>query len=94
MAANHSHQTLGVISLGLAVGVTWALAIAVLTIIAAFTGLGASLAIVLQGLYVGYQPNLVGLFVGIIWGFATGFIFGVMIAWLYNRFLLSRKNRL
>ena len=38
MAANQSHQTLGVISFGLAVGMTWAIAVAILTIVAAFTG--------------------------------------------------------
>ena len=93
MAANQSHQTLGVISFGLAVGMTWAIAVAILTIVAAFTGLGGSLALIIQGIYVGYQPNIIGLFVGLVWGFANGFVFGVVTAWFYNRFLLSRKTR-
>ena len=92
MVANRSHQSLGVISFGLALGMTWAIAIAILTIVASFTGLGASLALIIQGVYVGYQPNFIGFFTGVIWGFANGFVFGVMIAWFYNRFLLSRKT--
>ncbi len=90
MARNHHHATLGVISLGLAIGVTWAVFVFILGIMATFFGWGVPLALVLSSVYVGFTPTVAGTIAGAVWGFAEGFAAGVMIAWLYNRFLLIR----
>ena len=94
MAHNASHTTLGVISLGLAVGVTWGLAAAVLAVVAGLFGWGTMLAVMLQNLYLGFAPTFVGAIAGAVWGFVNGFVVGAMIAWLYNRFLLTRQIHL
>ena len=94
MAVNERHATLGVISLGLALGVTWAIAVFLLAIMAWLFGWGIEVAAALASLYIGYGPSFVGAIAGAVWGFVDGLILGVMIAWLYNRFLLVRQRHL
>jgi hypothetical protein len=94
MAMNERHATLGVISLGLALGMSWAIGVFVLGIAAWLFGWGVGVAGALASLYIGYGPSFVGAVAGAVWGFADGFIFGVMIAWFYNRFLLARQRHM
>jgi hypothetical protein len=94
MALNERHATLGVISLGLALGVTWAIAVFMLGMMAWLFGWGIEVASALSGLYIGYGPSFVGAIAGAVWGFVDGLIVGVMIAWFYNRFLLARQRHL
>jgi hypothetical protein len=90
MVENHRHATLGVISFGLALGVASAIFVFVLGIAAAFLGWGVELAQMLSSLYIGYGPTFVGTIAGAVWAFVDGFVGGILIAWLYNRFLLRR----
>ncbi|MGI9414755.1 MAG: bacteriophage holin [Hyphomicrobiales bacterium] len=92
MARNRHHSTLGVISLGLALGLSWAISVFLLAVIAAAFGWGVNVAVALQSLYVGYGPTFVGAITGTVWAFVHGVIGGVMIAWFYNRFLLVRQH--
>ena len=94
MARNEHHATIGVISLGMAVGVTWAVAAFLLGIMAWLFGWGIYVVAALSSLYIGYGPSFVGAIAGAVWGFVDGLILGVMIAWLYNRFLLVRRQAL
>ncbi|NQV43373.1 MAG: bacteriophage holin [Rhodospirillales bacterium] len=91
MAGHQQHATLGVISLGLAIGVTWGLFVFLLGIMATFFGWGAPLALILSSVYVGFTPTVAGTVAGAVWGFAEGFVAGCMIAWLYNSFLRMRR---
>ncbi len=91
MARNATHATLGVISFGLAVGVTWGLSVAFLALAAGLFGWGTTFAMILQGLYIGFAPSIPGAIAGAVWGFVNGLIFGILVAWLYNRFLLTRQ---
>jgi membrane associated rhomboid family serine protease len=79
MAENHHHMSLGVVSFGLALGVT--------------SG-GLQLAAALSSLYIGYGPTFVGAIAGAVWAFVDGLIAGVLIAWFYNRLLLRRRKTL
>jgi len=92
MAHNHRHATLGVISLGLALGTSWAISVFLLAIVAAAFGWGVNIAVSIQSLYLGYGPTFVGAVTGAVWAFAHGLIGGAMIGWLYNRFLLVRRH--
>ena len=94
MARNATHATLGVISFGLAVGAAWGLSVAFLALAAGLFGWGTALAMTLQGLYFGFAPTLPGAIAGAVWGFVNGLILGVLVAWFYNRFLLSRQLHL
>ena len=94
MAEDEHHMSLGVVSFGLALGVTSAVFVLVLGVVAAFFGWGVQLAAALSSLYIGYGPTFVGAIAGAVWAFADGLVAGVMIAWLYNRFLLRRRKAL
>ncbi len=94
MARNGFQGTLGVISFGLAVAVTSAVFTFFLGLMATFFGWGTELAAALSSLYIGFSPTFVGTIAGAVWAFVTGFAGGVMIAWLYNRFVLRRAVHL
>ena len=92
MAENQHHRTLGVISFGLALGVTFAIFVFVLGVVAAAFGWGVQLAAALSSLYIGFGPTFVGAIAGAVWAFVDGLIAGVLIVWFYNRFLLRRRK--
>lgn len=94
MAQNQHHTTIGVVSFGLALGTTSAVFVFVLGVMAALFGWGVPLAAALSSLYIGFGPTFVGSIAGAVWGFVDGLIAGLMIAWLYNRFLLRRQFHL
>lgn len=94
MAENQHHASLGVVSFGLAVGVTSAILVFLLGLAAALFGWGVALAAILSSLYIGFGPTFVGSITGAVWAFVDGFVFGLLIAWFYNRFLLTRRRGL
>lgn len=94
MARNMNHATLGVASFAIACGVTWGFAVSVLALMAGLFGWGIRLAAMLQDLYLGFGPSIVGAIAGGVWGFVNGFVFGAIIAWIYNRTLLGRQGQL
>ena len=77
---------LNVKALGLAGGIVWGLAIFVLTYWFIIRGYEGSLLDNLSKVYLGYSVTWYGAFVGLIWGFADGFVGGVLLAWIYNKF--------
>lgn len=93
MADSERPMTLGVISFGLAIGTTWGVFVFILGIMAALFGWGVEAAQILSSIYIGFSPTIAGTFAGAVWGFVDGLIAGVMIAWLYNKFLLRRRPR-
>ncbi len=94
MAENQHHATLGVISFGLALGITSAIMVFLLGVMASLFGWGVPVAQVLASLYIGFGPTFVGAIAGAVWAFVDGFIFGVLIAGFYNRFLLHRRRHM
>jgi len=94
MARDEYRATLGVISFGLAVAVTSAAFTFFLGLMAAFFGWGIELAAALSSLFIGFSPTFVGTIAGAVWAFVTGFVAGVTIAMLYNRFLHRRAAHL
>ena len=84
------NTTLGVVSFGLAFGITWALGMFMLGLGAGLFGWGGPVVAVLSSVYIGYSPSFVGSITGAVWGFVDGFIGGAVMAWLYNRFVSRR----
>ena len=80
--------------IGLALGLTSAIMVFVLGVMASLSGWGLPMVALLSTMYFGYSPSFVGSIAGAVWAFADGFIAGVLIAWLYNRFLLRRQHTL
>ena len=92
MAHDEHPVILGVLSFGLAVGVTSAIAVFMLGLAAGLFGWGVPLAAALSSLYIGFGPNFVGSVTGAVWGFVDGLVFGLLIAWFYNRLVLRRRR--
>lgn len=77
---------LGVVSFGLALGITAALVVFLIGVTTAFFGWGILVVQVLSTLLIGYEPSFVGAIAGAVWAFVDGFVAGMFLAWLYNRF--------
>jgi len=77
---------LGVISFGLALGITAALIVFMIGVATAFFGWGILVVQVLSTLLIGYEPSFIGAIAGAVWAFVDGFVAGTLMAWLYNRF--------
>jgi hypothetical protein len=72
---------------GIAFGVVYALVFFLYGLLAALFGWGAALAEVMGSFYLGFGPTLLGALLGALWGFAIGFSFFALGAWLYNRLI-------
>lgn len=77
---------LNVKALGLSLGITWGVSVAIMGLICMFFGWGCSFVSSIGKFYYGYQPTFLGCILGGIWGFFDMGIGGVIIAWLYNKF--------
>lgn len=74
------------LALGLSLGVVWGASVFVMGVVALIFTYGAPFVAAVGTLYVGYEPSWMGSVIGGIIGFVDAFIFGIVIAWLYNVF--------
>jgi len=74
------------LSLGLAGGVVWGLAIFVTTLISMGTAYGDAFLTMLASIYPGFAISVPGAFLGFAYGFVDAFIGLVILAWLYKAF--------
>lgn len=82
---------LGVLSLGLAIGLTAAIYVFLLGMAAGLFGWGILAVQVLSSMFIGYSPSFVGSIAGAVWAFVDGFVAGVLIAQVYNWGLRTRR---
>ncbi len=71
---------------GLALGIVWGLSLFVLTLIGINTTYADAFLGVIDSIYPWYSWTVAGAFVGLGLGFIDGFLCGVIVAWIYNRF--------
>ena len=93
MTQTPQRATLGVISLGLAVGIAWAAGMFLLGMAGALFDWDVAVIAVMSSVYIGYSPSFVGSVAGAVWGFVDGFVGGAVIAWLYNFFVNRQAHR-
>src|SRR5262245_43082011 len=74
-------------SFGLALGVVWGLSLLIAGLVAMATGWGQGFIDTMGTVYLGFQATVVGSIIGAAWAFIDLFIFGVIIASIYNLFL-------
>lgn len=86
--AKHKIDTLTV---ALAVGLGMALYVFVMGIVSMVSGRGRGIVGLLSEWYIGFSPTILGSLIGAAWGFADGFLGGLLIAWIYNRLKKARK---
>ena len=78
---------------GVALGAVWAVSIFFLGLTAMWWGYGADFVVAVGKLYIGYKPTVLGSFIGLLYGFVDFFVFGFLIAWLYNAIFSSCANK-
>ncbi|WED42845.1 bacteriophage holin [Legionella cardiaca] len=74
------------VSLGLSLGILWGVFVLIIGLIATYNAYGKPFVAAMGGLYIGYQPTILGSLIGGLIAFIDFFIFGFLIAWLYNLF--------
>jgi len=79
-------QKLSVKALGLAFGIFWGVCIFLLGISGMY-GFGETFVTLISRVYLWYDITVVGAIIGAIWGFVDAFVCGVILAWLYNKFV-------
>ena len=80
-----------VLGLGLAVGITCALGALMLGVGAWLFDWGAEIVKLASSLYIGYAATALGSVIGTAWAFVDGFLGGLVVGWLYNRFQRSQE---
>src|SRR5579871_3138579 len=75
-------------SFGLAFGIVWGLSLLIIAWIGMKTGLGVPFVETIRTVYVGYSATAQGIIWGGVWGFTHMFVVGVILAAIYNFFVL------
>ena len=78
---------LDVRAFGLALGCIWSAGVWVLGIVSMASGRGARAVKLFSTVYIGYRATLPGSLIGAAWGFMDGAVSGIIIAWIYNKFV-------
>jgi hypothetical protein len=77
----------------LAFGIVYAVVFFLYCLRAALLGWGTAFAEMVGSFYVGFGPTLGGALIGAVWGFAVGFVFFALGAWLYNMLIRGSDPR-
>ena len=80
------------VGLGLALGVFWGLSVLVIGLMATYYVVGHDLVVSMGSVFPGYTHSLQGSFIGAGIAFIDSFIFGFIIAGLYNLFSCCKCN--
>ncbi len=72
-------------SLGVAIGSVSAFCVFLTALTAAYLGWGVGVVSLIGDIYIGYGASFLGGIIGAVWAFIDGYIFGFLIAWIYNR---------
>jgi len=75
------------VALGLALGVFWGVWMLLMGLLAYHFSYGRPFVEAMGTLYLGYEPSVMGSFIGGLIGFVDAFIAGLIVAWLYNGFV-------
>jgi hypothetical protein len=81
-------ERLSLFRFGTALGMALGGALVLAGVTAWATGLGGEFVRVAASVFRGYGAGPVAAVVGGVWGCAAGFVFGVSLAWIYNRLAL------
>lgn len=80
------HKKLDIKAFSLAIGLMWASAVALLSIIASASDHYLhNITNFLSSIYLGYDLTFIGILIGIFWAFLDAAIGGFVFAWIYNK---------
>ncbi len=82
-----ANQSLSPSGLGISMAIVWGSAVFLCTLFSYYSGAGYGMngAGVLASIYPGYTVTPLGAIGGLLYGLIDGFIFGALIAWIYNK---------
>lgn len=82
-----AYQSLSPSGLGISMAIVWGLAVFFCTLFSYFSGAGYAMngASILASIYPGYTVTPMGAIGGLLYGLIDGFVFGALIAWVYNK---------
>ena len=89
---NNRSQKIHVLSLSLALGITWGIGVLILGLIGWLLNWGIPVTKLIASVYIGFDATLMGSLIGCAIGFLDGAIGGLILGSLYN-FILSKFNR-
>jgi hypothetical protein len=79
---------LKLVALGVALGTVWGISLFITTWLSYYTGYGKLfLEVLAQSIYPGYTITPIGSFLGLLYGFADGFVSAALIGYIYNKFI-------
>jgi hypothetical protein len=70
---------------GLSFGIVLSLFMTVFSLSVLYLGLGQPIMRIISSLYVGYSLSFTGILIGSFWSFLEGFLFGNLLAIIYNK---------
>lgn len=74
------------VALGVALGSVWGVSLFITTWISYYSGYGKLfLEVLAQSIYPGYTITPLGSFLGLLYGFADGFVSAALIGYIYNK---------
>ena len=76
---------LDVKAMGLTLGIIWSAATIIMGVTSMFFDYGRGFVHAIGALYIGYESTIVGTLIGGVWAFIDAGIFGLILAWLYNK---------
>ena len=71
---------------GLSLGIVWSVAVFLTGMASFLFNWGGAFVNLFSSFYIGYHATFPGSVIGAFWGFADGFIGGISLAWIYNKF--------
>ena len=81
---NNTYSKLCACKLGFALGLIWGVSAFCLGLASMWWGFGSEWVTLIGTVYIGYKATVLGSFIGFLYGFVDSFIFGVLIALIYN----------
>ena len=78
---------LDAVKFGLAAGIIYGAMFFLYALLGALFGVGGEMLKMIGDFYPGVSPTYPGAIIGAAWGFAIGFFFFTLMAWIYNRLL-------
>ena len=78
---------LDVRAFGFMLGCIWSVGVLILGIVSMLSNRGDRIVRLFSTVYIGYRATLQGSLIGAAWGFVDGAISGIVVAWIYNRFV-------
>ena len=81
------YTKISVLGLGCSMAICWGLGVLLLSYLSLWYGVATPIVNLLASGYIGYKATYIGGLIGLAWALVDGFVFGALIAFVYNKCL-------